>query len=175
MTTTLKESPGLTALALLLPGLLLGLFAGCISNRPTTTALQSLQGTWKGFMLERDTPTGPYVKPKDANEITITIKGNSLNFYVDEDFWWDATFTLLTDAFPQQLHATIQRPEDHSGEGVVAFFKIEGETLTLGGIRSRDSEAEWPKSFEATVDTMAGRYELRRAEYLTHRAPSGNL
>lgn len=113
-------------------------------------------------MLERNAPTGPYVKPEDANKLSVTIKGNSLYFYGGEEHWFDTTFTLPVGTDPPQLHATIHRPERHSGDTVIAFFKFEGETLTLGGIRSRDSEADWPESFEATVDGMAGRYELRR-------------
>ncbi len=50
------------------------------------------------------------------------------------------------------------------GEVVIAFFKIEGGTLTLGGIRGQDSTAEWPESLEASEDTMTGRYELRKVQ-----------
>ena len=162
MTTTLRESPGFTALSLLLPCLLLGPFASCTSDQPTAPPLQLLQGTWEGFALGREAPTGPYVKSEPADKITITFTGNSLHFHRDADFQWEATFTLPAGTDPQQLHATIKSPEDSSGEGVIAFFKIESGTLTLGGVRDRDSEAEWPKSFEATADTMTGRYELRK-------------
>ena len=65
-------------------------------------------------MLGRETPTGPYVKSESASKITITIKGTSLHFYRDTDFWWDTTFTLPAGTDPQQPHATIQRHTKHS-------------------------------------------------------------
>ena len=47
---------------------------------------------------------------------------------------------------------------------IIAFYKIEDGTLTLGGIRDKDSTTPWPKSFEAAEDTMTGRYELRKVQ-----------
>lgn len=114
--------------------------------------------------MGRETPTGPYVRSESGGKITITITGNSLHFFKSADFWFETTFTLPEGADPQQLHATIQRPEESAGEVVIALFKIEGGTLTLGGIRDQDSTAEWPKTFEASEDTMTGRYELRRVQ-----------
>jgi uncharacterized protein (TIGR03067 family) len=162
MKTALGGFPGLAALSLLLPCLLLGLFAGCTDDRSADSALQSLQGTWEGFELNRKASTGRYVKSESASKITMKISDHSLHFFRDADFWFETTFTLPAGTDPPQLHATIQRPEDSRGEGVIALFKLEGGTLTLGGIRDRDSDAEWPKSFEESEDTMAGRYEFRR-------------
>lgn len=165
MKMTLKESPGFTALALLLPCLLFGPQAGC-TNRPTAAALQRLQGTWEGFGMGRETPGGPYVK--GDTRITITITGNSLYFHERSNFWYDATFALPAGKDPLQLHATIKRcaPGDDSSAGkvVIAFYKIDDGTLTLGGIRDKDSTAPWPQSFEAAEDTMTGRYELRKVQ-----------
>jgi uncharacterized protein (TIGR03067 family) len=164
---TLKESPGFTALCLLLPCLLLGLPAGCTTHRPTATALQRLQGTWEGFALGRETPGGPYVKSKSSAKTTITITGNSLYFYEGTNFWYETTFTLPASQDPQQLHATIKRcaeGNDSIGKLIIAFYKIDDETLTLGGIRDKDSTAAWPKSFETAEDTMTGRYELRKVQ-----------
>ena len=171
MKMTVKKSPGLAALSLLLSCLLLGLQAGCTTNRPTAATVQRLQGTWEGFGLNRETPGGPYVK--GDTKITITITGNSLYFYERSNFWYDVTFTLPAGKDPQQLHATIKRcaeGDDSIGKVIIAFYKIEDGTLTLGGIRDKDSTAAWPKSFEAAEDTMAGRYALRKVQPQTKRS-----
>src|SRR5262245_41738196 len=165
MKMILKASLGFTTHSLLLPCLLLGLQAGCTTNPPT--ALQRLQGTWEGFGLSRETPEGPYVKSESAAKITITITGNSLHFHERSNFWYETTFTLPAGKDPQQLHAIIKRSaegDDSTGKGIIAFYQIEDGTLTLGGIRDKDSTAPWPKSFEATEDTMTGRYELRKVQ-----------
>lgn len=166
MKTTLIESLRFTALALLLPCLLLSLQAGCTTNRPTAVALQRLQGTWEGFALGRATPGGPYVKSESAAKTTVRVTGNSLYFHERSNFWYDATFALPAGKDPQQLHATIKRSAegDSIGSVIIAFYKLEDGTLTLGGIRDKDSTAEWPKSFEAAEDTMTGRYELRKVQ-----------
>ena len=167
MKTTLKESSGLTALSLLLPCLLLGLLAGCTVNRPTDAALQRLQGTWEGYGLSRETPGGPYVKSESSAKITIKITADSLYFHERSNFWWDTTFTLPAGMDPQQIHATIKRSadgDDPTGKVVIAFYMLEDGALTLGGIRDKDSTAPWPKSFDATEDTMTGRYELRKVQ-----------
>ena len=160
-----KQSPGFTSLVLILPCLLLGLQAGCRANRPADAALQHLQGTWEGSGLSREAPGGAYVK--GDNKVTITITGDSLYFHERSNFWWDTTFTLPAGKDPQQLRATIKRSadgDDSTGKVVVAFYKIEDGALTLGGIRDKDSTAPWPKSFDATEDTMTGRYELRKLQ-----------
>lgn len=166
MKITLKGSPGFTALTLLLPCILLGLQAGCTTNRQTAAALQRLQGTWEGFALVRKTPGEPYVKSESEAKITITIAGDSLHFHERSNFWYGARFTLPPGNDPQQLHATIK----HSAEGdsigsvIIAFYRIEDGTLSLGGIRDKDSTSAWPRSFEATEDTMTSRYELRKVQ-----------
>ena len=173
MKMTLKESPGFAALALVLPCLFLGLQAGCTTNPPTATALQRLQGTWEGFGLGQKTPGGPYAKSESAAKTTITITGNSLSFHEGTNFWYETTFTLPTGPDPQQLHATIKgcaEGKDSIGKVVIAFYKLEGGTLTLGGIRDKDSTVAWPKSFDATEDTMTGRYELRKVQPQTKNA-----
>lgn len=170
---TLKESPGFTALALLLSGLVLGLLAGCNTHAPTASELQRLQGTWEGFGLSQKTPSGPYAKSESAAKTTITITGNALSFHERTNFWYETTFTLPRGPDPQQLHATIKNcaeGNDSIGKVVIAFYKLEGETLTLGGIRDKDSTTAWPKSFDATEDTMTGRYELRKVQPQTKNA-----
>ena len=160
-----KQSPGFTSLVLILPCLLLGLQAGCTANRPVEAGLQPLQGTWEGFGLSREASGGSYVK--GGNKVTITITSDSLYFHERSDFWWDTTFTLPAGKDPQQLHATIKRSadgDDSTGKVVIAFYKLENGAFTLGGIRDKDSKAPWPKSFEATEDTMTGRYELRKVQ-----------
>src|SRR5262245_29370389 len=149
-----KALPGFTALSLLLPCLLLGLQAGCTANRPTT-ALQRLQGTWEGFSLSRKTPDAPYIKPELPDQVIITIKGDSLHFHRDTNFWWETTVTLPAGPDPQHFQATIQGSADgtnSNGQVVIAFYKFEDGTLTLGGIRDKNSTAAWPKSFEAAED-----------------------
>lgn len=145
-------------LTLLLSILMLGSLASCASGRadPASTALASLQGTW-----EERTP------PDDSNAevetTTITIEGNSLYFYKNEEFWWDTTFTLPTDREPPHLLATIHRPEKHAGDEIIAFYKVENGMLTLAGVRSPESyEPEWPTSVDSAESNMAGRYELRK-------------
>jgi hypothetical protein len=70
------------------------------------------------------------------------------------------------------LHATIKGSADgtnSNGQVVIAFYKLEDGTLTLGGIRDKGSTAAWPKNFQAAEDTMAGRYELRKAQPQTKK------
>ena len=170
-----KESFGFTALSLLLPCLLLGLQAGCATKRATAVAQQRLQGTWEGFSLGRETPGGPYVKSESGTKITITITGDSLHFHRDTNFWYETTFTLPASPDPQQLHATIKGSAEGTnsiGQVIIAFYKIKDGTLTLGGIRDKGSTAAWPKSFEATEDTMTGRYELRKVQPQTTKTTS---
>ena len=141
MKMTLKQSPGFTALSLLLPCLLLGLQAGCTTQPPTAAELQLLQGTWEGVV----------VGDKSHQKITITITGNSLHFHRDTNFWFETTITLPAGTDPKQLHATIKdcppSQADSIGKVVGAIFKIEDGTLTLATIG--DDAEETPKSFEA--------------------------
>ncbi|HXJ56411.1 MAG TPA: hypothetical protein VNU68_07075 [Verrucomicrobiae bacterium] len=148
MKKTLKESPGVTALSLLLPCLLLGLPAGCKTSPPTAALLQRLQGTWEE------------VKADGTN--TVTVTGNSFYFHRDSNFWWETSITLPAGTEPQQLRATIRHsapPEDSNGKVVVAIFKIEDGTLTVGA--RGDGSEETPKSFE---DAKVTRYELRKVQ-----------
>ena len=157
MKMTLKKALGLTALSLLLPCLLLGLQAGCTTNKPAASELQRLQGKWEGVMVGQE---------KDGR-ITITITGNSLHFHRDSNFWFDTTITLPAGTGPKQLHATIKHsaaPEDSNGKVVLAIYKIEDGTLTLAGIRTPDSEDGLPNSFENVKETMSGRFELRKVQ-----------
>src|SRR5688572_20617937 len=93
-------------------------------NQPTAAALQLLQGAWEGVLVGDDA----------HQKITITIKGNSLHFHRDANFWFETTITLPAGKDPKQLHATIKDcppPADSIGEVVRTFFKIEDGTLTL--------------------------------------------
>ena len=166
MKMTLKESPGFTALSLLVPCVLLGLLAGCTANRPTASALQPLQGTWEGFRAHNE----------HQGKITLTITGNSLHFHRGTNYWFETTFTLPAGTNPQQLHATIKRcgppptgftPQcwwwDTIGKVVVAIVKIEDGTLTLAGIHDRRNQ-EPPKSFEEIENRVMDRYEFRKVQ-----------
>jgi uncharacterized protein (TIGR03067 family) len=173
MKMNLKKSPDFTALSLLVPCVLLVMLPGCATRPSTAASLQQLQGTWEGFGLGREMPSGRYVKAESAAKTIITITGDSLSFHEGTNFWYETTLTLPTGPDPQQLHATIKRcaeGKDSIGKVVIAFYKIEDGTLTLGGIRDKDSTAAWPKSFDATEDTMTGRYALRKVQPQTKNA-----
>lgn len=167
MKMILNVSPRFMAFVLLLPCLLLGLPAVCATNEAAAGAQQRLQGEWEGFSLGREKPGGPYVRSESSDKVTITITGDSLHFHRDTNFWYEAKFTLPAGPDPQQLHATIKGSAEGTnsiGQVIIAFYKMGDGTLTLGGIRDKDSTAAWPKSFEAAEDTMTGRYELRKAQ-----------
>src|SRR6266550_4584775 len=106
MKMTLKGALGFTALSLLLPCLLLGLQAGCTTNKPTASELQRLQGTWEGVMVGQE-----------KDKITITITGNSLYFHRDTNFWFETTFTLPAGTDPKQLRTTIKDSPDKDSIG----------------------------------------------------------
>ena len=61
--------------------------------------------------MVRETPTGPYIKEDPDSKITITVRGDSLHFYRDPDFWFETTIALPAGGGPQQMHATIKQPE----------------------------------------------------------------
>jgi uncharacterized protein (TIGR03067 family) len=155
MKMNLKRAPDFTALSLLLPCLLLGLQAGCTTNKPSASERKSLEGKWEGVMVGQE---------KDG-KITITITGNSLHFHRDTNFWFETTFTLPAGTDPKQLHATIKdcADKDSIGKVVFAIFKIEDGTLTLAGIRTPDSAPEPPINFDSE-NTMSGRFELRKVQ-----------
>ena len=98
----------------------------------TNGSLGSLQGHWEGH--------GP------GGDCSVTISGNSLHFKARPDFWFETTFTLPSGTDPSQLHATIVKESSPEGSNigtvVVAVFKIEGETLTLGVIEDFDAPPE---------------------------------
>lgn len=164
---TLKESPGFTALSLLLPFVLLGTQAGCTTRAPTASGelqrpqaaatdseLQRLQGTWQGVV----------VGDQSDAKYTVTITGNSLHFHRDAKFWFATTITLPAGTDPRQLHATIRDAapgqESSVGEVVVALYKIEDGKLTLAPMSGGDEGT--PKSFEAAEEKGLTRYELRK-------------
>jgi uncharacterized protein (TIGR03067 family) len=157
MKITLKESPGFTALSLLMPCVLLCLQAGCATHPSTASELHRLQGTWEGVV----------VGDKARDKITITITGDSFHFHRDSNFWFATTITLPEGAEPRQLRATIKdcapaQGDSAIGKLVVAIFKIEEGTLTLAA-RGDGAEAT-PKSFEAKEDKGLTRYELRKVQ-----------
>jgi uncharacterized protein (TIGR03067 family) len=163
----LKESPGFTALSLLLPFLLLGSQAGCTTPAPTASEvqhpqaapadseLQRLQGTWEGVV----------VGDKSDAKYTITVAGDSFHFHRDPKFWFATTITLPPDTDPRQLHATIKEgaPGQESAVGavVVAIFKIEDGLLTLA---ATGGGPETPKRFEAGGDQGLTLYQLRKVQ-----------
>lgn len=97
--------------------------------------------------------------------ITITITGSSLHFHRDTNFWFKTTFTLPAGTNPKQLQATINACADgeSNGKDVLAIYKIEEETLTLGGIRTPDSAPEPPVNFDSEP-TMSGNFRLRKVQ-----------
>lgn len=145
--------------SLLLSGFcLLGILqAGC-ARRPTPTvptALQQLQGTWSGIVVN-----GP---PKER--LTIRVTGDSFDFLRDTNFWFDTTITLPPGTEPQRLHARIRKTapgqEDSIDQSVVAIFKVEGETLILA---TRGGGPDDPPltGFDLSEGKGLTRYELQR-------------
>lgn len=96
----------------------------------------------------------------------MTISGNSLHFRARPDFWYETRFTIPGGANPPQLHATIVRDSSLEqadiGRVVVALFKLENGTLTLGVIDDFDEPpsspvaTDWERAFD--------RYHLERAQ-----------
>lgn len=124
---------------------------------PSTSSLASakptrLEGYWEA------------VRPGDDYSITVT--GNSLHFYGREDLWYETTFTIPAGTDPQQLHATIIKDsserERDIGKVVVALFKIEDGTLTLGVIGSFDGLLASPVT--DGWDQADDRYYLKRVQ-----------
>jgi len=156
MKMILKESPGFTALPLLLLCLLLGLQAFCTTQPPTASELQPLQGTWEGAMVGQE----------QDGKITITITTNSLHFHRDTNFWFETTFTLPGGTDPKQLQATIKDCADKKsiGQVVSAIFKIEDGTLTLATIPTPDSAPEPPLNFDSESIMSGSFYKLRKVQ-----------
>lgn len=98
-------------------------------------------------------------------KITMTINGHSLHYHRDSNFWFETTFTLPAGTNPKQLHTTIKDCADGEsiGKVVLAIYKIEDGTLTLGGIRSPDGPPEPPITFESE-NTMSGHIKLRKVQ-----------
>ena len=126
-------------------------FTACQST-PTRTAaeLRHLQGYWEGEGREGNGP---------RRKCSLTITGNSLHCYRDSNYWFETTITLPAGTNPQQLHATIKDTShrSHTGQVVVAIFKIENGTLTLAA----SDHGETPKNFEDELDSL---YVLRKVK-----------
>ena len=163
MKMILKESPGFTALFLLLPCLFLCLQAGCTPHPSTAAVLQRLQGTWEGVLVGQE---------KDG-KITITITGNSLHFHRDTNFWFETTFTLPAGTDPQQLRTTITGgpDKDSIGKMVPAIFKTGDGNLTLAV--NQDNEHEPPKGFDDATPGII-HYEFWRAQKKNVEASTAN-
>jgi len=146
MKTTLKESLGVTVLALLMPCVLVCLLAGCATHPPIAAELKPLQGYWEGEGA--------------GGKCSITITGSWLHYRVGEN-WYKTTFTLPAGTDPQQLHATIQDcwpPSTNAiGKVVFAIFKVEDGTLTLAAY---DMSDEPPKTFAGATS----RYVVRKVQ-----------
>src|SRR6185436_16712161 len=146
MKTTLKESLGVTVLALLMPCVLVCLLAGCATHPPIAAELKPLQGYWEGEGA--------------GGKCSITITGNSLH-YRNSAGWYNTTFTLPVGTDPQQLHATINDCSPPStnaiGKVVFAIFKIEDGTLTLA---EDDMSDKPPKDFPSA----SSRYNVKKAQ-----------
>ena len=107
-----------------------------------------------------------------AGACSITISGNSLHYSqpaADEtkaEFWYETTFTLPAGDHPQQLHATILEDSSQKqrdiGKVVVALYKIEDETLTLGVIN--DFEGPVVSPVEDGWDRPRDLYHLKRVQ-----------
>ena len=147
----MKKTPNsplrLSAVALTLATL----FTGCQSTpTQTTPELERLQGYWQG--------EGP------AGNMSITITGNSLNYYARPDFWFKTTFTLPVGTDPKQLRAIIKEcggePPKPIGEAVVSIYKIEDGTLTIASPGSHNAKA--PKSFED--EAIGGMFAVRNVQ-----------
>ena len=146
MKTTLKKSPGVTVLSLLMPCLLLGLLAGCATHPPIAAELKPLQGYWEGEGA--------------GGKCSITITGNSLH-YRNSAGWYKTTFTLPVGTDPQQLHATIKEsspPTNGIGQVVFAIFKIEDGTLTFVTFAEDDMSDKSPKAFA----NATSRYSVKK-------------
>ncbi len=150
---TIKMALAVTTLSILMPRGLI-----CAQADPPTAAVQFLQGSWEGVLVGHEA----------SGKVSITITGNSLRFQgLRPDEWYETTFTLPADTYPQQLRATIkdcEHPCDDIGKEVFAIYKIEDGTLTLVGIQA--SGVEPPKTFgeiPGFEDNRAFRYVLKKA------------
>ncbi|MEM8964558.1 MAG: hypothetical protein AAGD38_23935 [Acidobacteriota bacterium] len=119
----------------------------------------SLEGTWQG-----NGPGGP---------CTITIKGDTLHFKARDDFWYETTFILPSDTYPQQIHTTIVKDstgkDKDIGKVVVSVYKIENGQLTLAVINSFDGPPTEPITTESNwalieLDWTKDKYNLTRIE-----------
>jgi hypothetical protein len=121
------------------------------SNQALQPDLQSLQGTWEGFLVGNEAD----------GKISLTITDDSLHFHRDTNHWFETTFTLPSGTDPQQLHTTIKRSSspDLFGKAVVSLFKIEEGTLILAG--AGDTAEDLPKIF-GSEGVM--RHEFRKVQ-----------
>jgi hypothetical protein len=151
---TVKMALAVTTLSILMP-------RGPVCAQaapPAVPELQLLQGSWEGVLVGHEA----------SGNVSITITGNSLHFQgLNPDEWYETTFTLPADTYPQQLRATIRDcadPCDSIGKEVFAIVKIEDGTLTLVGIQA--SAAKPPNTFgeiPGLEDNRSFRYILRKA------------
>lgn len=149
MKMTTRMALAVTALSFLLP-------SGLVRAQ-AAAELEPLQGSWEGVLVGQET----------AGKVTITIKGNSLDYErLNSSQWYKTTFTLPAGTYPQQLHATIKdcpEPCDDIGKVIHSIYKIEDGTLTLVGIQA--VAAEPPKTFGEIPgfdDERIFRYKLKK-------------
>jgi hypothetical protein len=143
------------SLWLLALGLLLGLQAGCATKPPPPpTALQKLQGTWFGGVLN----------DRSKAQYTLRIRGDSFHFHRDTNFWFGTTITVPAGTEPQQLFATIHTAapgqENSLGKRVAAIFQVEQDNLII--VARGDGGDDVPTGFDVAGDEGLTRYELRR-------------
>ena len=143
------------SLWLLALGLLLGLQAGCTTKPPPPpTALQKLQGTWSGGVLN----------DRSKAQYTLRIRGDSFHFHRDTNFWFGTTITVPAGTDPQQLFATIHTSapgqENSLGKRVAAIFQVEEDNLII--VARGDGGDDVPTGFDVAGDEGLTRYELRR-------------
>lgn len=128
----------------------LGLLAACArpprSTPPHAPEPHALQGYW-----ETDGASDP---------TQLTVEGDTLWFYRGDDFQYDATFTLVPETDPPELHATIldtPRTTDSVGELVIAVYDLTDGVLDIAVVDKSDGK---PTSFDQGI----GRYRFERIQ-----------
>lgn len=121
---------------------------------------ERLQGRWRG--------------KGSGGGTTVTIDGDSLRFESSPEKWWQTTFTIATVPLEggedggesqKQIHATIERygdeGQEHVGKIVVALYRLEGDTLTLGVV----------DDYERVPDDLVGDWDWIMDIWELHKAP----